>query len=87
MSYPVVLLALLSVIVMTGSLNSTGFAYSVTMGILGLLATLAMIAFPVLLGFAVKSRRRPLWIAAILTGVVTVGMTIYLLVAWFMPLG
>ncbi|AIY03430.1 hypothetical protein ART_3831 [Arthrobacter sp. PAMC 25486] len=86
LAYPVILLALLSAIIMTGSLDSTVAASSVALGILGLLAVLSMAAFPPLLGLAVKSRRRALWVAAILTGALTVAMCIYLTVAWLIPL-
>ncbi len=85
-AYPVALLAVLSVIVMTGSLDSTVTAYGVAVGILGLLASLAMAAFPLLLGLAVKTRRRALWFAAILAGALTVAMCVYLAVAWLIPL-
>lgn len=86
LAYPVILLALLSVIVMAGSLDSTVTASGVALGILGLLAALAMAVFPLLLGLAVKSRCRALWIAAILTGALTVAMCIYLTVEWLIPL-
>ena len=87
LAYPVALLAVLSMIVMTGSLDSTVTAYGVAVGILGLLASLAMAVFPLLLGLAVKTRRRALWFAAILTGVLTVAMCAYLAVEWLIPLG
>ena len=87
LAYPVVLLAVLSVIVMTGSFDATVTAHGVAAGILGLLASLAMAAFPLLLGLAVKTRRRSLWFAAVLTGVLTVVMCVYLAVEWLIPLG
>lgn len=87
LAYPVVLLALLSFVVMTGTLDSTTTAASVALGILGFVATLSMLAFPPLLGFAVKTRRRPYWIAALLTGVLTIAACIYLTVEWLIPLG
>ena len=87
LAYPVVLLAVLSVIVMTGSFDATVTAYGVAVGILGLLTSLAMAVFPLLLGLAVKTRRRSLWFAAVLTGVLTVVMCAYLAVEWLIPLG
>lgn len=86
LAYPVVLLGLLSAIVITGSLDSTVTASSVALGIAGFLAALSMAAFPLLLGLAVKTRRRALWIPAVLTGLLTVAMCIYLTVAWLIPL-
>lgn len=87
LAYPVVLLALLSFVVMAGTLNSTATAASVALGILGFVATLSMLAFPLLLGLAVKTRRRRYWIAALLTGVLTIATCIYLTVEWLLPLG
>ena len=87
LAYPVVLLALLSVVVTTGTLDSTSTAASVALGILGFIATLSMLAFPPLLGLAVKTRRRPYWIAAIPTGALTIAACIYLTVEWLIPLG
>ncbi|MFQ4147685.1 hypothetical protein AAGW05_03150 [Arthrobacter sp. LAPM80] len=85
--YPVVLLAAISLVVMTGSLDSSVTASGVTLGILGLLATLCMAAFPPLLGFAVRLRRRSLWILALLTCAVSIAACIYLTVDWLIPLG
>lgn len=86
LAYPVILLALLSAIVMTESPDSPVTATAVVLGILGFLAAVSMAAFPLLLGLAVKSRRRALWIAAILTGALSVAMCIYLTVEWLIPL-
>ncbi|MHA7270730.1 hypothetical protein [Arthrobacter sp. HLT1-20] len=87
LAYPVILLALLSFVVMTGTLDSTTTAASVALGILGFLAALSMLAFPPLLGFAVKTRRRSYWIASILTGALTIAACIYITVEWLIPLG
>lgn len=87
LAYPVVLLGLLSYIVMAGTYDGTVTAASVALGMAGFLATLAMVAFPLLLGLAVKARRRPLWFAAILTGALSVAACIYLTVEWLVPLG
>ncbi|POH60153.1 hypothetical protein [Arthrobacter glacialis] len=87
LAYPMVLLALLSFVIMTGTLDSTTTAASVALGILGFVATLSMLAFPLLLGLAVKTRRRPYWIAALLTGVLAIAACVYLTVEWLIPLG
>ena len=85
-AYPAILLALLSFILMTGTEDSASAAPGITLGILGFLVTLAMLAFPLLLGLAVKAQRRSLWIAACLTGVLTVAACIYVAVEWLIPL-
>ncbi|MEV8143507.1 hypothetical protein [Specibacter sp. NPDC078709] len=87
LAYPAILLALLSFILMTESADSTSAAPSIILGVLGFLVALAMLAFPLLLGLAVKARRRSLWIAACLTGVLTVAACIYVAVEWLVPLG
>ncbi|WP_218713556.1 hypothetical protein [Arthrobacter sp. BF1] len=87
LAYPAIILALVSFIIMTGASGSGTTAPAIALGLLGFLATLAMLAFPLLLGLAVKARRRSLWIAACLTGVVAIGACIYLAVEWFIPLG
>ncbi|MBP2411749.1 hypothetical protein JOF48_000548 [Arthrobacter stackebrandtii] len=86
LAYPVVLLPLLSIIVMTGTLESTSAAPGIALGITGFVFTLAMVAFPLLLGLAVKTRRRAFWIAAIVTGAMSVAACIYLTVEWLIPL-
>ncbi|MHA7178332.1 hypothetical protein ACX80D_16975 [Arthrobacter sp. Sr24] len=87
LAYPAIILGLLSFILMTGSTDSPSAGPGITLGVLGFLVTLVMLAFPFLLGFAVKARRRSLWIGACVTGVVTLGALIYLAVEWFIPLG
>ena len=87
LAYPVILLVLLSLVVMTGALDSAPTASGTALGILGLLASLAIAAFPPLLGLAVKTRRRSLWIPAILTGALAAVMCSYLLFVWIIPLG
>lgn len=87
LAYPAILLALLSFILMTGAEDSASAAPGITLGVLGILVALAMLAFPLLLGLAVKVRRRSLWIAACLTGVLTVAACIYVAVEWLVPLG
>ncbi|MHA7306061.1 hypothetical protein ACX80E_12575 [Arthrobacter sp. TMN-49] len=87
LAYPMVLLALLSYVVMTGTLDTTATAASVALGILGFLATLSMLSFPLLLGLAVKARRRSYWIATIVTGLLTIAACIYLTVEWLIPFG
>lgn len=87
LAYPIVLLAALSLVIMTGSLDATVTASGVVLGIAGLLAAVAMLAFPLLLGLAVKVRRRTLWVPALLTGALTVAACIYLAVEWLIPLG
>lgn len=79
--YPTLLVALFSVIIMTGSLGDTSVTADVAQGVLGLLVTLAMAAFPVLLGLAVKTRRRGLWISAIAAGLVSIVACIYIIPA------
>ncbi|SEE70166.1 hypothetical protein SAMN04489740_2236 [Arthrobacter alpinus] len=87
LAYPMILLALLSLVVMTGSMDGTVTASGVALGIVGMLGSLAMLAFPVLLGLAVKVRRRRLWVPALLTGALTTAACIYVTVEWLIPLG
>lgn len=86
LAYPIVLLGLLSFIFMTGTYDGSVTVGSVAFGILGVFLTLSMLAFPVLLGMAVKVRRRRLWISAIVTGVLTVAAFLYLTSQWIIPL-
>lgn len=86
-AYPIVVLTLLSLVVMTGSLDHSVTASGVVLGIVGFVLVAAMLAFPILLGFAVKTRRRALWIPALLTGALSVASCIYLLVEWVIPMG
>ncbi len=85
--YPALLLALLSIIVMTGTLDTAVTGPGIALGVLGFLATLAMLAFPLMLGLAVKAPRRSLWIAACFTGVITIAACIYVAVEWLVPFG
>ena len=86
LAYPALILALLSYVITTGTTDSPATAASVAIGLLGFVATLCMVAFPLLLGLAVKARRRTLWLAAILTGVLAVAACIYIVGAWIIPL-
>lgn len=87
LAYPAFLLSMLSLLIVNGSLDGQATAGSVILGILGFLATACMLAFPPLLGFAVKTRRRSLWLSAILTGALSLVMCFYLLVGWIIPFG
>lgn len=87
LAYPIILMTLISLVIMTGSLDGEVTAPGVALGILGMIGALAMFAFPVLLGFAVKVRRRSLWVPALLTGALTIAACIYLTVEWLIPLG
>lgn len=87
LAYPAFLLAMLSLLIVNGSLDGQSGAGSVIVGSLGFLATACMVAFPPLLGFAVKTRRRSLWLPAILTGALSLVMCFYLLVGWIIPFG
>lgn len=86
LAYPALLLAMLSLIIMNGSLDSAATAGDVAVGILGLIASAAMVAFPPLLGFAVRTRRRALWIPAVVTGAVSLAGFLYMLFGWIIPL-
>ncbi len=87
LAYPIVLLALVSTVFVSGPLDGKVTAAGVALGILGYIGTLAMLAFPPLLGFAVMARRRTPWLVAILTGVLTLAAFIYLTTQWLIPLG
>lgn len=87
LAYPAVLLALLSLLVMSSAFDTAVTPADVALGIFGLIATLSMAAFPLLLGLAIKVRRRALWVPALLTGALTGAACIYLLVVWVIPLG
>lgn len=87
LAYPALILALLSFIIATGAAEDAPASPAIALGILGFLAVLAMLAFPLLLGLAVKTRRRSLWIAVCITGALTLAAVIYLIVEWFIPLG
>ena len=86
LAYPIVLLGLVSTVLATGPLDGKVTAAGVALGILGYLGTLAMLAFPPVLGFAVMARRRTPWIIAIVTGVLTLAAFLYLTVEWLVPL-
>ncbi len=86
LAYPVALLAILSFIFMTGSADTGVTGSAIALGVTGAVFTLAMVAFPLLLGLAVKARRRALWFAAIVTGALSVAACIYLTVEWLIPL-
>ena len=85
LSYPAFLLAMLLLIIVGDSAVGTEAAQSVAVGIVGLLVVAAMVAFPVLLGFAVKTRRRVLWIWAITTGALSLAAFVYMLFGWIIP--
>ncbi|WP_449372020.1 hypothetical protein [Arthrobacter psychrolactophilus] len=87
LAYPIVLLGLLSLVIMAGSVDGTVTPSGIALGVLGMLGALAMLAFPLLLGLAIKARRRALWLPALLTGALTVAACIYLTVEWLIPLG
>jgi len=86
-AYPAVLLSLLSYLLIVGSTGESPTASSVTIGLLGMVFALCMIATPILLGLAVMKRRRGLWVATVVTGVVSIIAFIYLLVEWMIPFG
>ncbi|ALV44386.1 hypothetical protein MB46_01485 [Arthrobacter alpinus] len=86
LAYPIILMTLISLVIMTGPLDGVVTASGVAWGIIGMIGALAMLAFPVLLGLAVKVRRRALWIPALLTGALTIAACIYLTVEWLIPL-
>lgn len=86
LAYPIVLLGLVSTVLATGPLDGEATAAGIALGILGYLGTLAMLAFPPALGFAVMARRRTPWIIAIITGVLTLAAFLYLTAEWLVPL-
>lgn len=79
--YPMLLVALFSVIIMTGSVGDTSATADLAQGVMGLLVALVMAAFPVLLGFALRTRKRGLWISAVAAGLVSVAACIYIIPA------
>ncbi|MFC8302832.1 hypothetical protein ACFUCV_04010 [Specibacter sp. NPDC057265] len=85
LAYPAFLLCMLSLLIVNGSLDGNVTAGSTILGILGFMSTACMVVFPPLLGFAVKTRRRSLWLPAILTGALSLVMSFYLLVGWIIP--
>lgn len=85
LAYPALLLAMLLLIIMGDSSGISVTAQSVAVGIFGFLVVAAMAAFPPLLGFAVKTRRRALWILAIATGALSLAGFIYVLFGWIIP--
>lgn len=63
--------------------NSTVFAVTkIGLIVLGVALLFCMIAFPQLLGQAVIHRERDMYRAAIITGIPTAGVVIYLLIRW-----
>ncbi len=87
LAYPAFLLAALSLLMVKGSLDGDVTAGAVIVGIVGFALTACMVAFPPLLGFAVKTRRRSLWLPAILTGALSLITGVYLLLGWIIPFG
>lgn len=85
LAYPAFLLAMLLLIIVGDSAGGPEAAQSTAVGIVGFLVVAAMVAFPVLLGFAVKTRRRALWIWAISTGALSLAAFIYVLFGWIIP--
>lgn len=79
LAYPVVLMTFLTLVFTAGIFDT---AASIALGLLGIVATLSMVAFPLLLGLAVKTRRRALWVPALPAGALTVIACIFLLVVW-----
>lgn len=73
---------MLSTYIATVSIYGSEAASTVALGLVGILLALAMLAFPVLLGFAVKTRRRALWVPALITGALSLITFIYFMVTW-----
>lgn len=55
--------------------------------LLGAVLLFCMVAFPHLLGHAVRFRERAMWRSAIITGVPTVCVVVYFVVRWLANLG
>ena len=87
MAYPAFLLAALSLLIVNGSLDGEVTAGALILGMVGFVLTACMVAFPPLLGFAVTARRRSLWLPAILTGALSLLVSLYLLFGWIIPFG
>lgn len=79
------MLAMLLLIIVSDSSGGAEAAQSVAVGIVGFLVVAAMVVFPPLLGFAVKTRRRGLWIWAITTGALSLAAFLYMLFGWIIP--
>ncbi|MDD0857022.1 hypothetical protein NHF46_02825 [Arthrobacter alpinus] len=63
---------------MPGTLDSKTTAASVALGILGFVATLSMLAFPPLLGQAGRFKEKAMLRVALITGIPTVCVVLYL---------
>ena len=87
LAYPAFLLAALSLLMVKGSLDGDVTAGAVILGVVGFALTVCLMAFPPLLGFAVKTRRRSLWLPALLTGALSLVTGVYLLFGWIIPFG
>lgn len=85
LAYPVFLLAMLLLIIVGDSSGGAEAAQSVAVGTVGSLVVAAMVAFPPLLGFAVKTRRRAFWIWAITAGALALAAFIYVVFGWIIP--
>ncbi|GAA4657212.1 hypothetical protein [Arthrobacter cryoconiti] len=84
--YPAALLALISYILITGSTDDPATASSVIAGLFGMIAVASMAAAPLFTGLALTTRRRGLWIAAIITWVFSIAAVVYVIVEWLVPL-
>ncbi|WP_269938072.1 hypothetical protein [Arthrobacter sp. HY1533] len=85
LAYPAFLLAMLLLIIVSDSSGGAEAAQSIAVGSAGFLMVAAMATFPPLLGFAVKTRRRALWIWAITTGALSLAAFAYVLFGWIIP--
>lgn len=83
---PVVLIALIIFAGVTRPDSSVIVVGKIGLIILGVVLLFCMIAFPHLLGQAVIHRERAMYRAAIVTGIPTAGVLVYLLIRWLMNL-
>ncbi|WP_104089172.1 hypothetical protein [Arthrobacter sp. GMC3] len=82
---PVAAMGVLTYLLFFSASGDSNQAWIIVQGVLSAAMGLCMIAFPVLLGFAVMKRRRGLWIGAIVTGALSVATLIYVSGSIFGP--